>query len=93
MLWFWSDSCDLGADPVFRAGGPLNPFRYTAREFDEETGLYYYRARYYESSTGRFLSEDPVRFRGGWPTHGSEHASVSQKKSQGCPIHSRAFRE
>jgi len=40
-------------------------FRYTARELDSETGLYYYRARYYDSSTGRFLSEDPIRFKAG----------------------------
>jgi RHS repeat-associated protein len=36
-----------------------NPFRYTGRELDSETGLYYYRARYYDPSVGRFLSEDP----------------------------------
>jgi RHS repeat-associated protein len=35
-----------------------NPFSYTGREFDSETGLYYYRARYYDPSAGRFLSED-----------------------------------
>jgi len=28
-------------------GSLVNPFRYTARESDAETGLYYYRARYY----------------------------------------------
>ena len=42
-------------------GGVSNPFRFTGREFDSETGLYYYRARYYDSNTGRFLSEDPAR--------------------------------
>jgi RHS repeat-associated protein len=42
-----------------------NPFRYTGRELDSETGLYYYRARYYDSTIGRFLSEDPVRYAGG----------------------------
>ncbi|NJN13091.1 MAG: RHS repeat protein [Richelia sp. RM1_1_1] len=40
-------------------------YLFTGREFDEETGLYYYRARYYNSSTGRFLSEDPISFAGG----------------------------
>jgi len=43
-------------------GSLVNPFRYTARESDTETGLYYYRARYYDSSAGRFVSEDSVRF-------------------------------
>ena len=36
----------------------VNSFRYTGREFDTESSLYYYRARYYDPSTGRFLSED-----------------------------------
>ena len=44
-------------------GSLTNFFRYTAREFDTETNLYYYRARYYDPNTGRFLSEDPLRFR------------------------------
>ena len=39
--------------------------RFAAREFDTETSLCYYRARYYDQSTGRFLSQDPVRFQGG----------------------------
>lgn len=40
-------------------------FGYTGRELDAETGLYYYRARYYNPATGRFLSEDPISFGGG----------------------------
>ncbi len=47
------------------SGNTINPFRYTGREYDSETGLYYYRARYYDPSTGRFLSEDPISFAGG----------------------------
>jgi RHS repeat-associated protein len=43
-------------------GSLVNPFRYTARESDTETGLYYYRARYYDQSGGRFLTEDPIGF-------------------------------
>ena len=41
------------------------PFRYTGREWDAETGLYYYRARYYDPSIGRFISEDPIQFDSG----------------------------
>jgi RHS repeat-associated protein len=44
--------------------GAANPFRYTGRELDE-TGDYYYRARYYNPVLGRFISEDPIRFAGG----------------------------
>jgi RHS repeat-associated protein len=43
----------------------VNPLRYAARESDTETDLYYYRARYYDPSTGRFVSEDPIAFDGG----------------------------
>jgi RHS repeat-associated protein len=46
-------------------GTLANPFQYTGREFDPETGLYYYRARYYDWDLGRFLSEDPISFNGG----------------------------
>ena len=42
-----------------------NWFRYTGRQFDSTGGLYYYRARYYDPNSGRFLSEDPIRFKGG----------------------------
>ena len=47
------------------SGSIVNNFRYTGREFDTETSLYYYRARYYDPSTGRFLNEDPWHFDGG----------------------------
>ena len=43
----------------------MNSFQYTARESDAETGLYYYRARYYDPNTGRFLNEDPLEFGAG----------------------------
>ena len=46
------------------SGSLKNYFQYTAREFDTETNLYFYRARYYDPSSGRFLSEDPAQFGG-----------------------------
>ena len=41
-----------------------NVFQYTGRENDSN-GLYFYRARYYSPTFGRFLSEDPIAFDGG----------------------------
>ncbi len=46
-------------------GTVVNPFRFTGREFDSETGVYFFRARYLDGQTGRFISEDPARFSGG----------------------------
>jgi RHS repeat-associated protein len=46
-------------------GSLTNRFQYTGRESDPETGLYYYRARYYDPNSGRFLREDPIGFNGG----------------------------
>jgi RHS repeat-associated protein len=37
-------------------------YGYTAREQDEESDLYYYRARYYDPNAGRFISQDPLGF-------------------------------
>ncbi len=39
------------------------PFRFTGQKLDPETGLYYYKARYYDSETGRFLQTDPIGYR------------------------------
>ncbi len=33
---------------------------FTGREYDAETGLYFYRARYYSPELGRFLQTDPL---------------------------------
>ena len=43
-----------------------NPFRYCGEYFDYETGYIYLRARYYDSSNGRFISEDPIRSGNHW---------------------------
>ncbi len=41
--------------------GTRNKFRFTGEALDPGTGLYYLRARYYDATTGRFLSRDPLR--------------------------------
>jgi len=49
-----ASGADISAAPVVRSS-----FTYTGREFDEESGLYFYRARYYSANVGRFLQADP----------------------------------
>ncbi len=41
-----------------------NPYAYTGRVFDTAE-LYYYRARYYDPTIERFISEDPIGFASG----------------------------
>ncbi len=45
--------------------GVTNPLHYAARYLDTETGLYYDRARYYDPSLARFVSQDPIGLAGG----------------------------
>ncbi|MGH7670634.1 MAG: RHS repeat-associated core domain-containing protein, partial [Gemmatimonadaceae bacterium] len=42
-----------------------NELKFAAREYDAETGLYYFRNRYYDPQVGRFVSEDPAGLGGG----------------------------
>jgi RHS repeat-associated protein len=56
---------DSFGNPIALTGMLVNAFRYTARELDAETDIYFNRARYYDPVAGRFISEDPIRTRGG----------------------------
>ncbi|MBK9112491.1 MAG: RHS repeat-associated core domain-containing protein [Nitrospira sp.] len=45
---------------ILESPGTLEqPYTFTGREFDAESGLSYYRARYYDPASGRFLQQDP----------------------------------
>ena len=46
--------------------GDTNPFRYSGEYYDTETGNIYLRNRYYNPSTGTFITEDPARDGGNW---------------------------
>jgi RHS repeat-associated protein len=37
-----------------------NPFRYASYFYDDETGLYYLNARYYDPGMGRFITRDII---------------------------------
>ena len=56
---------DAWGNPVGTMPSIANPFTYTGREYDKETGMYYYRARYYDAKVGRFVSKDPIGLAGG----------------------------
>jgi|GEM_PF-6481062 len=49
---------------VVRHGGSQygNPYGYTGRRYDAETGLWYYRNRMYDARMGRFLQRDPAGY-------------------------------
>jgi len=46
-------------------GSAQTRYGYTGRERDPDTGLLYYRARFYDSQVGRFIGEDPIGLDGG----------------------------
>jgi RHS repeat-associated protein len=45
------------------SGSARTRYGYTGRERDAQTGMSYYRARYYDPGIGRFMSEDPITFK------------------------------
>ncbi|EAO9488552.1 RHS repeat-associated core domain-containing protein, partial [Salmonella enterica] len=52
---------DVWGNIVSETEGMKNPFKYSGEIYDEKTGLYYLRARYYDPSLGRFISEDTYK--------------------------------
>jgi RHS repeat-associated protein len=62
----------FGSGDVVTPGGSSlvgNPFLFTGRRLDGETGLDYYRARYMDTVQGRFISRDPVGLSGSSPNY------------------------
>ncbi len=45
---------------VFARGKDGNKYRFAGKEYDRETGLSYFGARFYDPLTGRFISKDPI---------------------------------
>jgi RHS repeat-associated protein len=58
---------NFGGDDIVFVGGASslgNPYTFTGRELDRETGLLVYRARVYDPAFGRFLTRDPIAYEG-----------------------------
>ena len=52
-----------------------NHFTYFGQTYDETTGLYYLRARYYDPTTGRFTQQDPAEDGYNWYIYAGNNAS------------------
>jgi RHS repeat-associated protein len=54
---------DKNAYGPFGEGAPTGTtFGYTGQRYDSESGLHYYKRRYFDSATGRFLQPDPIGY-------------------------------
>ncbi len=63
----WSAEYDAWGN-VLRENNPHNieqHIRLPGQQYDEETGLYYNRHRYYDPSQGRYITQDPIGLKGG----------------------------
>jgi RHS repeat-associated protein len=65
-------------------------YRWTGREYDVETGWYFFRGRYYDPASQRFVQEDPIGYEGssnlysygeGNPTNGTDPYGRKMKKA------------
>jgi len=58
-VWVEDASTGLGNRQV-TSGGYTTPYKFTGKELDPETGLYYFGARYYDARVSRWISADPA---------------------------------
>ncbi|MFN0125106.1 MAG: FG-GAP-like repeat-containing protein [Verrucomicrobiales bacterium] len=56
---------DSFGNPSPATGPTLTPFGFTGREWDAETGLWFFRSRSYDPRSGSFFSPDPIGFHSG----------------------------
>lgn len=55
--------CDAAGNPKTSNVSDFgNRFMFTGREYDDETNLYYYRARMYSPALSRFMQPDPIGY-------------------------------
>ncbi|MCB9776412.1 MAG: RHS repeat-associated core domain-containing protein [Nitrospiraceae bacterium] len=53
-------SYDIAIEPFTNTGTASVAYKYTGKELDDSTGLYFYEARYYDATLGRFISADTL---------------------------------
>jgi len=88
----WSATYDAFGKASVDAGSTVvNNLRFPGQYFDAETGLHYNGHRYYEPSTGRYVTEDPIGLFGGVNlfiyTHNSPIKRIDPKGLYGYDVH------
>jgi RHS repeat-associated protein len=74
-----TESREYDAWGGIETGADKPGYAFTGREWDPETALYYFRARYYDPKVGRFISADPLAL---------EHGSSRYGYASGDPVSS-----
>jgi RHS repeat-associated protein len=89
-----------GTPGIYAANGTVrtsstyaNRYTYTGREWDAELRLYHFRARWYDPSTGGFISRDPLGYvdgmslyRGYFGIQGRDYSGMWNCKVRDCEI-------
>jgi len=75
VVWSADDYSAFGTAKVAVDARIVQPWRLPGQYLDAETGLHYNLRRYYESDTGRYVSEDPIGFQGGTNVYAYAHHS------------------
>src|SRR3990170_6908936 len=52
-------SYEAFGNTVSQSGTSTNSYKFSTKNLDDESGLYYFGARYYDPETGRFITKDP----------------------------------
>jgi RHS repeat-associated protein len=66
----WEAETDSFGQVEITLSGIENNIRLAGQYFDSETGLHYNWNRYYDPTTGRYISQDPIGFAGGISLYG-----------------------
>ncbi|MBW9570458.1 DUF4329 domain-containing protein [Escherichia coli] len=62
---------------IWMTDGWQQLIRLPGQQYDEESGLYYNRHRYYDPLQGRYITQDPIGLKGGWNLYGYQLNPIS----------------